>query len=95
MPHLKHKLSVRRQPRQIDRRVLERAALVETCEQQQVVDEDPHARRLFFDATHRLREVVGSLRRAAPEEFGVTAYRCEGGAQLVRRVTHEAPQSRL
>ena len=41
---------------EVDRRALERAALVEAGELQQVVDERAHAHRLLLGAAHRLVE---------------------------------------
>ena len=78
---------------QVDRIALERAALVEAGEQQQVVDEHAHARRLALDAAHRLRQVVGAVGGAAPEQLGVAADRRERRAQLVRRVGDEPAQA--
>ena len=75
--------------------MLERAALVEAREQQQVVDEHAHAVRVLLDAAHRLGEVFGTVGRAAAEQLGVAADRRERRAQLVRRVGDEPPQARF
>ena len=53
--------AARDEPGEVDRAAFERPALIEPREQQQVVDEHAHARRLFLDAAHRLREVVGPV----------------------------------
>ena len=86
---------VGRESIQVDRLVLERAALVESRQEEEVVDEHAHARRLGFDALHRLREVLGPLVGAAPEQFGVAADRREWRAELVRRVRGELSEPRL
>ncbi len=73
--------------------LLERTTLVEPGEQQEVVDEHPHADGLFFDPAHRLGEVLGPLIGAAAEQLGVAADRRQRRAQLVRRVGRELPQA--
>ena len=77
---------------ELDRLALERPALVEPGEQQQVVDEQPHPPRLALDAGHRPLEVVGPLAGAAVEQLGVGAHGGERRAQLVRRIGDEAAQ---
>ena len=77
---------------EVDRLALERPALVEPREQQQVVDEQAHALRLARDPAHRALEVGGPVGGAAREELGVGAHRGERRPQLVRRVRDEAAQ---
>ena len=84
-----------RDVREVDRRELERAALVEAREQEQVLDEHAHARRRLLDALHRLGEVVGTGVGTAAEELGVSPDRGERRAELVRRVGDEPPQARF
>ena len=76
----------------VERVALERTLLIESRKQQQVVDEDAHARRLLFDARHRARPIglVGERPRAG--ELGVAADRRERRPQLVARVGDEAPE---
>ncbi len=78
-----------------DRLELERAALVEVGEQQEVVDEHAHPLGLAADPLHRALEVVGAVGGAAAEELGVGADRGERRAQLVRGVGDEPPELRL
>ena len=66
------------------------AALVESREGEEVLDEHAHAHRLLLDAVHRLRDIVLARDRAHPVELGVSAHRDERGAQLVARVADEA-----
>ena len=80
---------------EIDRLRLERAALVEPGEEQQVVDERAHAHRFLLGAAHRLRELLGVVEAAAAVELGVPADRGHRRAQLVRRVGDELAQARL
>ena len=77
---------------EVDSRTLERPALVEPGEQEQIVDEHAHSLRLAFDAAHRARQVVGPRLGAALEELGVRADGRERRAQLVRRVGDEPAQ---
>ena len=86
---------VARELGQVDRLALERPALVEPREQQQVVDEEPHPPRLALDSRHRPSEIVGPVARAALEQLGVRLHGRERRPQLVRRVAHEAPQTLL
>ena len=69
--------------------------MIEAREQQHVVDERTHSVRLFFDAAHRLREVLGAFGGAPAEQLGVTTDRGERRSQLVRRVADEAPKARF
>jgi hypothetical protein len=69
--------------------------LVEARQQEQVVDQDTHARRLVLDAPHRLLDVGGVARGAHAEELGVAADRGQRCAQLVRGVGDETPQTIL
>ena len=79
--------------RELDRLLLERAALVEPREQQQVVDEQAHPLRLARDAGHRALEIVRPRRRATVEQLGVRAHSGQRRAQLVRRVGDEAAEA--
>ena len=56
---------------EVDRRALERAALVEPGEEQQVVDQRRHAHRLLLGAPHRLVEVAGLGEPAVAVQLGV------------------------
>ena len=80
---------------ELDRLPLERPALVEPGEQEQVVDEQAHPLRLAADAAHRAGEVVRPPVGAAEEQLGVRAHGGERRAQLVRRVGDEAPEPLL
>ena len=79
---------------EVDRLALERPALVEPGEQQQVLDEHAHALALAADPGHRAGEVVGPPVGAALEQLGVGANGRERRAQLVRGVGDEAAQPR-
>ena len=81
---------------ELDRLALERPALVEPREQQQVVDEQAHplaTRARSPPSSARDRPAAGP--RAAREQLGVRAHRRERRAQLVRRVGDEAAQPLL
>ena len=78
-----------------DRLELERPALVEVGEQQQILDEDAHPLGLAADPGHRALEVVGPAGGAAGEELGVGADCGERCPELVRGVGHEAAQLAL
>ena len=86
---------VRDDRREVDRLALERSALVEPSEQQEVVDEHAHALRLRFDARHRPGEVVGPRVGAAAEQLRVPPDRRDRRPQLVRGVADEPPQALL
>ena len=86
---------VRDDRREVDRLALERSALVEPSEQQEVVDEHAHALRLRFDARHRPGEVVGPRVGAAAEQLRVAPDRRDRRPQLVRGVADEPPQALL
>jgi hypothetical protein len=77
---------------EIDRLALQRAALVETGQQEQVVDEDPHAGGLVLDTAHGPGQVLGPVGGAATEQFGVAPDGGQRRAQLVAGVGHEAAQ---
>ena len=77
---------------EVDRLPLERPALVEAREQQQIVDEQAHPLGLARDAGHRPLEILGARGGAAAEQLGVGAHGGERRAQLVRRVGDEAAQ---
>jgi hypothetical protein len=80
---------------QFDRLPLQGPALVETSQQEQVVDEHTHAGGLVLDAAHGQCQLLGIVGGAAPEQLGVAADRREGGAQLMGGVGHEAAQPLL
>ena len=80
---------------ELDGLALERPALVEPGEQEEVVDEEPHPSGLALDAVHRPLEIVRALAGAAVEELGVGAHGGERRAQLVRRIGDEAAQAVL
>ena len=77
---------------ELHRSALERTALVEPGEQEQVVDEKAHPTRLALDPGHCALEVLGALARAPVEELGVGAHGRKWRAQLVGGVGDEAPQ---
>ena len=81
-------------PRSTGARV-QRPSLVETGEQQQVVDQRRHPHRLLLGAAHRLVELGGVVETAVAVELGVAADRRDRRAQLVRRVGDEPAQARL
>ena len=76
-------------------RVFERPPLVETGEQEEVLDEHAHPGRLVLDPPHRRREVLGAARRPAPEQLGVAADRGHRGAQLVGGIGEELAEAAL
>ena len=76
-------------------RALERASLVETGEQQQVVDERAHTDRFLLRAAHRLPQLVVGVESAGAIELGVAADRRHRRAQLVGRVPDEPTQALL
>ena len=81
--------------RQVDLRPLERTALIEAGEQEQVVDEHAHPLGLALDPGHRAREVLRPVARASLEELGVRLHRGKGRPQLVGRVAHEPAKAVL
>ncbi len=80
---------------QIDGLLLERQALIEAGEQQQLVDELTHARALFLDAPHHVCEIFGPVGGTAAKQFGEAANRGDRGAELVRGVGDELAQPLL
>ena len=80
---------------EIDGARFERAALVESGQEQEVVDERAHAHRFLLGAPHRLRQLLGVVETAAAVELGVAADRGHRRPQLVRRVGDELAQARL
>ena len=77
---------------ELDRLALERPALVEPGEQEEVVDEQPHPPGFALDAVHRPLEIFRALAGAAVEELSVRPHGGKRRAQLVRRVGDEAAQ---
>jgi len=77
---------------QLDRPALQRPALVEAGEQEQLLHQRAHPGRLRLDPAHRLLQVVLAGRRPAPEQPGVTAGGRHRGAQLVRGRRDEPAQ---
>ena len=77
---------------ELDGLALERPALVEPGEQEEVVDQEPHPPGLALDAVHRPLEIVRALAGAAVEELGIGPHGGKRRAQLVRRVGDEAAQ---
>ena len=77
---------------QSHRLALERPAVVEPGEEQEVVDEKAHPLRLATDAPHRALEVVGALGGAPVVELGVRADSGPRRAELVRGVGDEASE---
>ena len=80
---------------QVDRLALERPALVEAGQQQQVVDEDAHAGRLLLDPAHGHGQVGRTLGRPPAEQLGVAPDGGQRRAQLVGGVADEAAQALL
>ena len=80
---------------QVDGLAFEGAALVETGEEQEVVDEHAHPRRLVLDPAHGEGQLVGVVGGAPPEQLGVAADGGERGAQLVGGVGDEPAQALL
>ena len=80
------------QPDQFGRHDLQREALVEAGQREQVVDQALHAGRLGADAGEDPGQIVGVLRRAPLEELGVGRHGGDRRPQLVRGVGHELAQ---
>ena len=76
-------------------RAVGRPPLVESGQEEEVVDEAPHADGLLLGAAHGLVELVRILQRAGAVELGVAADRRDRRAQLVGRVGHELAQPTL
>ena len=74
---------------------VQRPAGIQAGQQQQVVDEGGHPRRLGLHAPHRVREFGRDRVAAALGEFGVAADRGQRRAQLVAGVGDELPRPRL
>jgi hypothetical protein len=68
---------------QVDGLALQRTALVEPCEQEQVLDEQAHPLRLAADSGHQACQILGPPVRSPPVELGVGAHGGERRAQLV------------
>ena len=77
------------------RPALERASLVETGEEKEILDERLHPRRLDAHTPQHPRQVSRPLLRAPFEQLRVRAHRADRRAQLVRRVGDEAPETFL
>ena len=80
---------------EVDRPALERTALVELGERQQVVDEPGHPHGLLLGAAHRLVEPLAGRQATDAVQLGVAADRRDRRPQLVRRVGDEAAQAVL
>ena len=74
---------------------LQRAALVEASEREEVVDQHPHASRLVPDPLERPLLRGRIAQRAGLQQLGVPADRRERCPQLVRRVGDERAQRLL
>ena len=83
------------QHREVDRAALERPGLVQSGQQQQVLDEHLHAGRLLLDAAQDDRQVHVVLLAADPEQLGEALDRGERRAQLVGGVGQELAQPLL
>ena len=79
------------EPAEIDRSLLERPALVELGEAQQVVDEAGHAHRLLLGAAHRFVELAALAQATDAVQLGVAADGRHRRPQLVGGVGNEAP----
>ncbi len=77
---------------EVDRRTVERTSLVETCEQEQVVDEHAHAPGLVFDSSHGEEHVVACHIGVPLQQLRIPAHGRERGAQLVRCIRDEMAQ---
>ncbi len=75
----------------LDPLALERPALVEAGEQEQILDENAHSLGFARDPRHRALEVGRPLRGSAREQLGIGPHRCERSAELVRSVGDESP----
>ncbi len=71
---------------EIDGMPVDRALLVEASEQQQVVDQQPHAASFVLDAAHGSRDIGRIGGGALPVELGVATDRGQWSAQLVAGV---------
>ncbi len=76
----------------IDRLSLDRATLIESREQQQVLDQHAHPHRLGLDPRHHDRQVVRPVGCAAAKQLCESAHRRQRRSQLVGRVCNEATQ---
>ena len=69
--------------------ISKRSLLVQAGQQQQVVDEDPHARGLSLDPAHRIVERSALLDCSDPVQLREPHDRRERGAQLVAGIGDE------
>ncbi len=81
--------------RQVDVGQVERTTLVEPREQQHVVDEPSHPRRLVLDPAHRVGLLGLGRDRAGPPELRIAPNRRQRRAQLVRGIRDEATEAVL
>ena len=93
-PRVAHRVVGQSTPRSTGA-ALERPALVEPGEQQQVLDERAHAHRLLLGAAHGLAELVGVGEAARAVQLGVAPDGGDRRAQLVGRVGDEPAQPLL
>ena len=68
---------------------------VESCEQQQVLNQGPHPGGFGLNAGHGPLQLLGFACRAQPEQLCVATDGCERGAQFVGGVGQEAAQAVL
>ena len=80
---------------EVHRELLEGSTLIETGQEEEVVDEQAHPRGLTLDALGGPAPVVLVVERTLAQELGVPSDRGQRGPQLVRGVGHEAPQAGL
>ena len=80
---------------EVDSLARHRSPLVQPGEVEQVLHERAHADRLLLRPPHRLRQLGRLRQRAGAVELGVAADRRDRRAELVRRVTHELPETIL
>ena len=77
---------------EVDRLAFQRPALVEPGQQEEVLDEEPHAGGLVLDAAHGPGQVLRPLGGPPAEQLGVAPDGGERRAQLVAGVGDEAAQ---
>ena len=77
---------------QVDRGSVEGPALVQPCQQQQVVHQDAHPRPLVLDPAHGTIQILRPVGGAPPEQLRVSADRGDRGSELVRSIADEPAQ---
>ena len=83
------------QPDQLDQLRFQRWLLVESRQDEQVLDQAAHATRLVLYSRHDAAHVVATVRGAVREELGVGRHGRDRRTKLVRGVRDESPQTGL